>query len=100
MVRQTRGNPEAHQPFNLESDQRMSDKTINNRANDRLFLYRGQNVDNLTADEMRDALKICIHELEQERRYKHSEKRTWNGMEIAEQGEVKTVLLSTQNTAT
>lgn len=28
---------------------------------------------------------------------KHPEKRTWNGMEIAEQHPVKTVLLSTQN---
>lgn len=40
---------------------------------DNIFTYRGQNVDELSADQMRDALKQCIHELEQERRYKHTE---------------------------
>lgn len=39
---------------------------------DDVFTYRGQNVDELSADQIRDALKQCIHELEQERRYKHT----------------------------
>jgi len=39
-----------------------------------------------------------VVEMYLEHSYRHPEPRTWNGMEIAEIGEVKTVLLSTQNT--
>jgi hypothetical protein len=39
---------------------------------DNIFTYLGQNVDGLTHEEAIKALKNCIHELEQERRYKQS----------------------------
>lgn len=40
---------------------------------DKIFTYGGENVDSLSEEQLRKALKQCIHDLYQERRYKHSE---------------------------
>lgn len=64
---------------------------------DSIFTYHGRNVDDLTHIEAIEALKLCIHELEQERRNKHTVNLTYPAQNGVRPAEVSTYEIPSQN---
>jgi len=69
---------------------------------DEVYTYSGENVDSLSEDQLRTALKQCIHDLYQERRYKHTERcrhcgGTKSVYSLSVNGDIPCPICSTQN---